>query len=196
MNIVIATQSIIYKEALIISGDYVKKVFMAAMFVVAATVSIMSYAANECNGKYIVGPIETIYVKDLNMDFKARIDTGANTTSINAYDLHVIDGNNNPTDTKKSWHKNLGKMISFKTANAQGQEETHTGKIIKISKIRNAQGVERRYAVVMDLIWNGKSHAIPVNLRDRKKLEYKLLIGRNWLDGRYLVDVSKNDNDD
>ena len=94
MNIVIATQSIIYKEALIISGDYVKKVFMAAMFVVAATVSTMSYAANECNGKYIVGPIETIYVKDLNMDFKARIDTGANTTSINAYDLHVIDGNN------------------------------------------------------------------------------------------------------
>ena len=48
----------------------------------------------------------------------------------------------------------------------------------------------------MDLIWNGKSHAIPVNLRDRKKLEYKLLIGRNWLDGKYLVDVSKKDNDD
>ncbi|CEO40732.1 hypothetical protein C0Z01_13970 [Photobacterium kishitanii] len=173
-----------------------KKVFMSAMLIAAATVSTMSYAANECNGKYIVGPVETIHVKDLNMDFKARIDTGANTTSINAYDLHVINGNNNPSNNKESWRENLGKMISFKTANAQGQEETHTGKIIKISKIRNAQGVERRYAVVMDLIWNGKSHAIPVNLRDRKKLEYKLLIGRNWLDGKYLVDVSKSDDDD
>ena len=173
-----------------------KKVFISAMLIAAATVSTMSYAANECNGKYIVGPIETIHVKDLNMDFKARIDTGANTTSINAYDLHVIDGNNNPTDTKKSWQENLGKMISFKTANAQGQEQIHSSKIIKISKIRNAQGVERRYAVVMDLVWNGKNHAIPVNLRDRKKLEYKLLIGRNWLNGRYLVDVSKHDDND
>ncbi|SMY34757.1 hypothetical protein PAND9192_01486 [Photobacterium andalusiense] len=190
------TQSIIYIEELIISGVYVRKVFISAMLVTAATVSTMSYAANECNGKYIVGPIETIHVKDLDMDFKARIDTGANTTSINAYDLHVINGNNNPADNKESWRENLGKMISFKTANARGQEETHTGKIIKISKIRNAQGVERRYAVVMDLIWNGKSHAIPVNLRDRKKLEYKLLIGRNWLDGKYLVDVSKSDDDD
>ncbi|SKA12705.1 ATP-dependent zinc protease family protein [Photobacterium toruni] len=173
-----------------------KKIFLSTLLVVAATVSSMTYAANECNGKYIVGPIETIHVKDLNMDFKARIDTGANTTSINAYDLHVIDGNNNPENNKASWNQNLGKMISFKTENAQGQEETHTGKIIKISKIRNAQGVERRYAVVMDLVWNGKSHAIPVNLRDRKKLVYKLLIGRNWLDGRYLVDVSKHDDDD
>lgn len=196
MNIVINTQSIIYVEALILSGVYVRKVFISAILVAVAAVSTMSYAANECNGKYIVGPVETIYVKDLNMDFKARIDTGANTTSINAYDLHVIDGNNNPADNKESWHENLGKMISFKTANSQGQEETHTGKIIKISKIRNAQGVERRYAVVMDLIWNGKSHAIPVNLRDRKKLEYKLLIGRNWLNGKYLVDVSKSDDDD
>ena len=173
-----------------------KRVFISAMFIVAATVSTMSYAANECSGKYIVGPVETIHIKDLNMDFKARIDTGANTTSINAYDLHVIDGNNKPANSKQSWHENLGKMIRFTTANAEGKEETHTGKIIKISEIRNAQGVERRYAVVMDLIWNGKSHAIPVNLRDRKKLEYKLLIGRNWLDGKYLVDVSKKDNDD
>ena len=124
-----------------------KKIFLSTLLVVAATVSSMTYAANECNGKYIVGPIETIHVKDLNMDFKARIDTGANTTSINAYDLHVIDGNNNPENNKASWNQNLGKMISFKTENAQGQEETHTGKIIKISKIRNAQGVERRYQI-------------------------------------------------
>ncbi len=68
--------------------------------------------------------------------------------------------------------------------------------IIKVSKIRNAQGVERRYAVVMDLIRNGQNKALPVNLRDRSKLEYKLLIGRNWLANDYLVDVTKNDEDD
>lgn len=173
-----------------------KKKLSAMLLVTIAAISSSAFAAKQCDGKYIVGPVETIHVQDLNMDFKARIDTGANTTSINAYDLHVIDGNNDPGNSKKQWHQNLGKMLRFKTANAQGQEVSHTAKIIKISKIRNAQGVERRYAVIMDLIWNGKSHAIPVNLRNRKKLEYKLLIGRNWLNGKYLVDVSKADADD
>ncbi len=44
--------------------------------------------------------------------------------------------------------------------------------------------------------WNGKNKSIPVNLRDRSELEYKLLIGRNWLEGDYLVDVTKDDDDD
>ena len=35
--------------------------------------------------------------------------------------------------------------------------------------------------------------AIPVNLRDRSKLKYKLFIGCNWLEGDYFADITKND---
>ncbi|MBP2701096.1 ATP-dependent zinc protease [Photobacterium lucens] len=169
-----------------------KNILISAVLLLA---SGTTFAAPQCDGKSIVGPVETIQVKDLGISYKARIDTGANTTSINAYDIKV-DGKPDTDDSKKAMYDNLGHMVTFKTKNELGQEVSHTAKIIKVSKIRNAQGVERRYAVVMDLIWNGQHKAIPVNLRDRSKLEYKLLIGRNWLANDYLVDVTKNDEDD
>lgn len=59
------------------------------------------------------------------------------------------------------------------------------------SYIRNAQGDETRYTVMLNLGQKGSEHLVRVNLRDRTKMGYKLLIGRNWLQGRYLVDVTK-----
>ncbi|GAB6260437.1 RimK/LysX family protein [Photobacterium sp. CCB-ST2H9] len=140
--------------------------------------------------KSIVGQVETIKIPDLDMEFLARIDTGANTTSINASNIRVLG------EKSDDMRENLGSMVEFTTENEKGEKATYKGKIVKVSKIRNAQGVERRYAVKMDLSWNGEHKRVSVNLRNRSKLEYKLLIGRNWLMGDYLVDVEKSDEDD
>ena len=85
----------------------------------------------------------------------------------------------------------LGKSISFTTQNNLGQEQSYTGEIIKVSKIKNAQGVERRYAIRLKIKLGKKIKSIQINLRNRKNLEYKLLLGRNWLENDYLVDVTK-----
>ena len=37
----------------------------------------------------------------------------------------------------------------------------------------------------------GQEFQVDVNLKDRSKMGHKLLIGRNWLQGHYMVDVSK-----
>ena len=149
----------------------------------------MAHSGGELQ-KSVVGQVETIKVHELDMDFKARIDTGAATTSIHATDIKVIG------EESDSMRDNLGETVMFTSVNENGEKATYKGKIIKVSKIRNAQGVERRYAVKMDLGWNGEHKRVAVNLRDRSKLEYKLLIGRNWLSGDYLVDVDKLDEDD
>ena len=106
------------------------------------------------------------------------------------------EDNDNDDYSRATMRKNLGEMIRFKTENELGQEVSHTAKIVKISKIRNAQGTARRYAVRMERIWNGPHNSLPGNLRDRGEVENKLLIGRNWLEGDYLVDVSKNNDAD
>ncbi|ELR65767.1 Hypothetical protein C942_00853 [Photobacterium marinum] len=170
-----------------------KKILLPALFLICSTGANLAMAdSNDSKQKSIVGQVETIKVHELDLDFKARIDTGAKTTSIHATDIKVI-GEDSDSDNMR---EHLGHMVEFTATNENGDEVRYKGKIIKVSKIRNAQGVERRYAVKMDLGWNGEHKTVSVNLRDRSKLEYKLLIGRNWLSGDYLVDVDKKDEDD
>ncbi|MEH6534326.1 MAG: RimK/LysX family protein [Photobacterium frigidiphilum] len=169
-----------------------KKVLLSALILFSTASPFVMAGSKVSSDKSIVGQVETIKIHELGMDYKARIDTGAATTSINAYDIKVTGEDSDSDDMRD----HLGGMVEFKTKNEDGKEATYKGKIIKVSKIRNAQGVERRYAVVMDLGWNGQHKAVAVNLRNRSKLDYKLLIGRNWLEGNYLVDVEKSDDDD
>jgi len=58
--------------------------------------------------------------------------------------------------------------------------------------VRNAQGVETRYQIPLTLRWHGIDKLIRVNLRDRSAMTYKLLIGRDWLMGDFVVDVEVN----
>ena len=168
------------------------KILLSAVILLSATSSIAMAGAKMKDHKSIVGQVETIKVHQLDMDYKARIDTGAATTSIHAVDIKVTGEESDSDDMRD----HLGETVEFTSINENGEKTKFKGRIIKVSKIRNAQGVERRYAVEMDLGWNGEHKTVAVNLRDRSKLDYKLLIGRNWLEGSYLVDVEKKDEDD
>ena len=61
-------------------------------------------AAGAATGKQVVGATETIDVAEAGLSYKARIDTGAETSSIHAVDIRV-DG---PGNAK-------GSPISFRT---------------------------------------------------------------------------------
>jgi len=75
----------------------------------------------------------------------------------------------------------------------KGERTKVTTKIIDVSKVRNAQGVEYRYVVNLNLNWQGMDKSGHVNLRDRSAMSYKLLIGRNWLSDDFVVDVNKSE---
>lgn len=137
--------------------------------------------------KSIVGQIENIKIKELNLNMLARIDTGAKTTSINAKNIKVIGHKEKSEDLRD----HLGDKVSFTVETENGETMDYVSDIVRVVKIRNAQGVERRFLVNLTLVWNGKEKKIQVNLRNREKLEYKLLIGRDWLMNDYLVDVNK-----
>ena len=86
--------------------------------------------------------------------------------------------------------KNIGKVIHFMTENEKGESHVVKSRIVETSLIRNAQGSEIRYMVELNVGEPGQEYKVKVNLRDRSKMSYKLLIGRNWLQGHYIVDVS------
>jgi hypothetical protein len=136
----------------------------------------------ESISKQVVGETALIEIHDISLQVLARIDSGARMSSLHAINVEVEDGVINPKE-------NVGKTVRFTTLNGDGEERQVKTQIVKVSKVRNAQGVEYRYVVKMDVQWQGKVKNIGLNLRDRTKLKYKLLMGRNWLHGDYLIDV-------
>lgn len=119
------------------------------------------------------------------LDFQARIDTGAANTSLHAIDLQVEGG------ASDKMQDNIGKTLHFTTENEAGEQRRLAAKILKTTTVNNAQGSEVRYLVELDIGFEGQHRLVAVNLRDRSHMDYKLLIGRNWLAGRYVVDVAE-----
>ncbi|MPY24277.1 hypothetical protein FM037_16290 [Shewanella psychropiezotolerans] len=134
--------------------------------------------------KTIIGPTAQMSVVETKLAFEARIDTGAVNTSLNAFDLQVEGG------SAKKMKDNVGKMLHFTTENASGERQRLSAPIVRTSTVSNSQGRETRYMVWLHVGFDGKERKVLVNLRDRSHMDYKLLIGRSWLKGKYLVDVS------
>jgi hypothetical protein len=130
----------------------------------------------------IIGETAWIRVGGVSFPYLARIDTGARITSIHATKVNITDGSKEP-------EKNIGREITFTTVNRDGKSQQLTGRIKRISTIRNSQGIEQRYIIELALSWKNVIKTVEVNLRDRSRMTYKLLIGRNWLSGDFLVDV-------
>lgn len=134
--------------------------------------------------KQVVGAIEEIFLEEANLSFKARVDTGARTSSIHAERIEV----DSPGDPR-------GKSISFYVVTKAGQSTKIESRVHSVVKVRTAEKSEHRYVVPLVMTWNGSKKTVLVTLNDRSNMEYRLLLGRNWLQGDFVVDVEKNNDD-
>lgn len=116
--------------------------------------------------------------------FLARVDTGAARTSVHAADI-VVEGG------AAEMAEDVGKTIRFVLAGEDGAARPMSAVIASVQRVRNSQGSELRYAVPLRISWKGVEKTVEVNLRDRSAMDYKLLIGRDWLKGTALVDVGR-----
>ena len=58
--------------------------------------------------------------------------------------------------------------------------------------LRTSHGTEWRYVVPLHLRWGDVEKRVQVNLYDRSPMAYKMLLGRDFLRGDFLVDVDRN----
>lgn len=157
-----------------------KRVLIPTLFLAALTTSVMCCAGPK--KMHVIGATALLTETESGLTFKSRIDTGATTCSIHARDMK-IEG-----DGKMK----VGNFVKFTTVNAKGESVKMRKKIVKITRIKGSEGSDRRLKVWMTLKWKNFSKKVIVNLNNRKKMTYKLLIGRNFLRGDFLVDVSKD----
>lgn len=128
----------------------------------------------------VIGKETRISFKDYGInDLPAKIDTGADSSSIWASDIKLENG-----------------VLSFKLLDKSSPY--YSGKEIrtkeyKLYRINNSFGhIEKRYAVNLRVQINGRRVKARFTLANRSAKKYPVLIGRRLLRNRFLVHVSFN----
>ncbi|MEM9656887.1 MAG: RimK/LysX family protein [Planctomycetota bacterium] len=146
--------------------------------------------ANEPSTKRTIGATALILEQSTGVEIAARVDTGAHTCSIDAEQIEIEDAS---TDASA----NIGKQIRFLMRSNKDESTWITSTITGQADIRTADGKKTtRYEVRLTLQWEGFEKEVLVTLNDRSQLKYPMLLGRNYLYGDFVVDVSLNSDDE
>lgn len=127
--------------------------------------------------KTVLGSIATVRIIEADLAFAGRVDTGAEASSIHATSLERIAG-----DDGKPY-------LRFEISNEAGERVTLERPIADRVEVRSAGGSESRYRVPLTLAIGDVETRVRVTLRDRSTMTHKLLVGRDVLAGRFVVDV-------
>lgn len=133
--------------------------------------------------KLIVGSLETCDLPELGIfGLEIRVDTGAKTSS-----LHV--------DNLTKFQKNGRPWLKFDIH----PDAYHTEKIVTceyilhdLRKVKSSNGEsEQRYVIQTELKLGADAWPIQITLTDRSDMSYLMLLGREGMGDRLLVDPSK-----
>ncbi len=128
----------------------------------------------------IIGAVEPIYILPMKSAFEARIDTGASISSLDATAI-------------REFERDGEKWVSFEVKNRRsGEVQTFEKPIVRNAKIRRIHQKEHRIIVKLDVSFGGKKFSADFTLANREKFDYQVLIGRNILSGRAIVDTSRS----
>jgi len=135
--------------------------------------------ARDLGDKFIMGSVENVLLTKEQLEFDARIDTGADASSLGVYDVRRFE-----RDGKK-W-------VKF-SLSAKEQAKVYEYPIYDTVKIKQSSTFnEDRIEIKIDIEMGGVSYKKQLfNLADRSHLQYQLLIGRTFLKDIAVVDVSR-----
>jgi len=132
------------------------------------------YSPSSEPAKVTLGVVEDVMLSPWGLSFPARIDTGADLSSLDAREIVV---RNNIAD--------------FKLGKRWGSQRLQLP-IVAWRHIQTSMGVEKRPVVALSICLGSKLFRTPVTLKDRSKMMYPFLIGRSALSGSFLVDSSRS----
>ncbi|AKH68319.1 hypothetical protein IMCC21906_00626 [Spongiibacter sp. IMCC21906] len=127
---------------------------------------------------------EWLSLPDLGIDtIKAKVDTGARSSSLHAFDIQTFDRNG------QDW-------VEFKIHPAQHNQETILqcqAPVKDFRQVTDSGGHKSmRYVIETTIQLGQDSFPIEVTLADRSNMLFRMLVGRTAMKGRYLVDSSRS----
>lgn len=129
----------------------------------------------------IIGAVEWAKIEPVGLLLESRIDTGADTSSIHAEDIQLVEKDG----------KRYVRFVLIDQATGEAlQQELRLRRRVLIKQ--NDGPYDRRYVVRMWVTLGKTKSRIDVNLSDRSDFKYPMLIGRNFLTDSMIVDVSRH----
>ncbi len=135
------------------------------------------------NGSTIIGFREWISLPELNIPaLKAKVDTGAKTSSLHAFDIKVVT-------------KNGIRYVKFKVHPIQKNEGIVVVCLAPLADQRivsdSGGHKERRYVIQTQIQMGGLKKTIQLTLTNRQSMKYRMLIGREALK-QFYIDPSQS----
>jgi hypothetical protein len=126
----------------------------------------------------VAGWVENVSIFPGNMKIKAKLDTGARNSSLNARNL-------------EEFYRDGDKWVRFKLKNWKGRTENFEARIIRTATIKQHETDSvTRPVIHLGICLGNVYKEVEVNLQDRGKFNYQMLIGRSYLKNSFLVDAS------
>jgi hypothetical protein len=153
--------------------------FIFLFLLLSAGLASLSYG-QLLKEKVLIGRVEWVELPDLKVKMKARIDSGAKTTSLHATNIEEVE--------------QRGELfVKFQTQDIDGKTIQVVRRVDTTQKVSNTAGfVSKRYVIKEKIKMGSIEREVSINLNDRSKMDYKFLVGRNLLLGRFIVDVARS----
>lgn len=131
-----------------------------------------------------IGWREWVALPNLGIDYvKAKIDTGARSSALHAFDVERFESQNK-TRVRFKVHPEQDRTDVVITAEADLFDER---------EIRDSGGhTELRPIIQVAVALNGQSWPIELTLTDRSSMGFRMLLGREAVRGRFLVDAGQS----
>ncbi|MBR9806391.1 MAG: hypothetical protein GYB49_04075 [Alphaproteobacteria bacterium] len=125
----------------------------------------------------VMGYVENVYVGKLDLEMKGKLDTGADSSSVFARDVHIYKKSG-----KDDW-------VRFRLIGKNGRTVRYDQNVRRFALIKLKKGgTIRRPVIHLPLCIGGVKGLAEVNLADREDFEYDFLVGREFMASRILVD--------
>ena len=154
----------------------IKVIFLVLLFLSDAPV--FSEVGPSNKDLLVAGWVENVSLFPGNLKIKAKLDTGAKNSSLNA--KHI-----------EEFERDGAKWLRFELKNWKGRTQSFEARVIRMTTIKQheTQSVTRP-VIRLGICLGNVYKEVEVNLQDRSKFNYQLLIGRSYLRNSILVDSS------
>ncbi len=153
----------------------IKRAFACAAFSALLSISFSALAADPA----VFGWVEMVRIRPGNLEMSAKLDTGAERSSINARGLQMFQQDG------KTWAR-------FALTNEGGRTRDYERLVVDHATIRRANTEkQRRHVILLGICLGNIFREVEVTLADRSGMDQDLLIGRNFLADHALVDSGR-----